>query len=541
MDPEEAVRWALDYQGGQRETDEAIINEFQAGNRTLDVSVKFSVIRRNMYWYISSGGTYVPPSLGDDLYDYLGDEYLFYEKGIPYITFSKDFWVPSAPKQNDFHVSGTTENKAKLDGSIPVYKPELDGNKVDFLKNISKSITIAADEDKSVTSGGWDVIRKKPESWKKWYEEEGARERDEYTLRNGDIRTKEYGDAWKRKTLYRQIISDYTEMDGIDFGNVLSEIYQISGYFPNGNPYISFAGKDWYTSSKSAQNVCSEQSFSASPEYEFIVGEKKVDWTASSTTKPLFETQSIIADHTYDGLSPARAKALHDAIWANNNSDKLYHLTRYLGLRYWEPPYNLARKNMPEEWAQAYADITSMELLGAVFNQGISGLRGINQSRNLSSNAVQGSRQAESVVINDPTKLLATQAEREAAQIAAQKESEIASTRGWFDEAGNPYWPKNDGFINTPVKIRLEKGTLFSRYGSTRGRYAAPAGTTYEMRSLAPGTENEMVWEVIKPFDGFGGEVAPWFDQPGGGIQYQFKESVQWLKENGYIKEFIER
>ena len=31
------------------------------------------------------------------------------------------------------------------------------------------------------------------------------------------------------------------------------------------------------------------------------------------------------------------------------------------------------------------------------------------------------------------------------------------------------------------------------------------------------------------------GKIAPWFDQPGGGIQYQFTQSIEELIQSGYL------
>jgi hypothetical protein len=32
------------------------------------------------------------------------------------------------------------------------------------------------------------------------------------------------------------------------------------------------------------------------------------------------------------------------------------------------------------------------------------------------------------------------------------------------------------------------------------------------------------------------GEVAPWFEQPGGGWQYQLPQNVEWYIENGFLE-----
>ncbi|AFK85433.1 MULTISPECIES: TNT domain-containing protein [Thermoanaerobacterium] len=44
------------------------------------------------------------------------------------------------------------------------------------------------------------------------------------------------------------------------------------------------------------------------------------------------------------------------------------------------------------------------------------------------------------------------------------------------------------------------------------------------------------VYEVVKPFEGLEGKTAPWFDQPGGGIQYKMPKTIKELINEGYIR-----
>ncbi|MGG1312690.1 TNT domain-containing protein [Cohnella laeviribosi] len=89
-----------------------------------------------------------------------------------------------------------------------------------------------------------------------------------------------------------------------------------------------------------------------------------------------------------------------------------------------------------------------------------------------------------------------------------------------------------------PKKVTLQPGTRIDRYGLETGKFVSPEGTPYEMRSLAPGTETKpyTVYEVVKSLDALGGKIAPWFDQPGGGIQYKFDQSIKELIEGGYLR-----
>ena len=120
--------------------------------------------------------------------------------------------------------------------------------------------------------------------------------------------------------------------------------------------------------------------------------------------------------------------------------------------------------------------------------------------------------------------------------------ADITITEGagskWFKADGTPKWPDNDGFTGTPSKTTLQPGTKIDRYGSTSGKFVAPEGTPYGQRALPPGAESSPYnsYEVIKPFEVNSGTTAPWFDQPGGGTQYQTPMSMQDLIDQGFIK-----
>lgn len=110
----------------------------------------------------------------------------------------------------------------------------------------------------------------------------------------------------------------------------------------------------------------------------------------------------------------------------------------------------------------------------------------------------------------------------------------------WLDEAGNVRWPPNRGFAHDPVEEVLSVGARLDRYGRPSGRFVSPEGTPYSARSLAPGTDPDSyrVYEVIKPIDGVAaGKASPWFDEVGLGTQYELPNSVQWLLDNGYLRE----
>lgn len=115
----------------------------------------------------------------------------------------------------------------------------------------------------------------------------------------------------------------------------------------------------------------------------------------------------------------------------------------------------------------------------------------------------------------------------------------VDSTKNWKKLDGSINWPENDGFFETPSNLTLKPGTKIDRYGNSLGKFVSPTGTPYEARSLAPGTENSSYhsYRVIKPINVLAGKTAPWFDQPGGGIQYKLPMTIQELIDLGYLME----
>ena len=99
-------------------------------------------------------------------------------------------------------------------------------------------------------------------------------------------------------------------------------------------------------------------------------------------------------------------------------------------------------------------------------------------------------------------------------------------------------WPKNDGFASTPIDEVLQPGTRIDRYGSDFGSFTSPEGIPYEMRAVAPGTDLKpySVFEVVEPINVKAGDIAPWFDEPGGGIQYLLPDTVDELLDAGILR-----
>ena len=119
----------------------------------------------------------------------------------------------------------------------------------------------------------------------------------------------------------------------------------------------------------------------------------------------------------------------------------------------------------------------------------------------------------------------------------------IYGNQGRFKEAnGSTKWPPNDGAVKGTVHdFTLVKGTIVDRFGYPGGSYISPYGTPYTSRALAPDSLDKpyYVYRVLKPFPVEAGTIAPWFNMPGGGIQYKLTQSVQWYKDMGYLEEII--
>jgi hypothetical protein len=105
-----------------------------------------------------------------------------------------------------------------------------------------------------------------------------------------------------------------------------------------------------------------------------------------------------------------------------------------------------------------------------------------------------------------------------------------------------PYWPPNSGYLGESTRTHLEAGTRIDRYGYPGGTYVSPEGTPFPARALPPTYEAEKpyyVYEVTKPLRVKSGRIAPWFGQPGMGVQHELPLSVEALVELGYLKVIV--
>lgn len=94
-----------------------------------------------------------------------------------------------------------------------------------------------------------------------------------------------------------------------------------------------------------------------------------------------------------------------------------------------------------------------------------------------------------------------------------------------------------------PGPAHLEVGDLLDRFGPDTGRFAHPLGTPFPQRSLPPSSVSAPYhrYEVLADL-GPGiveGPVAPWFGQPGGGIQFVFPRPIRWYLDQGMLGELV--
>lgn len=102
------------------------------------------------------------------------------------------------------------------------------------------------------------------------------------------------------------------------------------------------------------------------------------------------------------------------------------------------------------------------------------------------------------------------------------------------------FYPENAGFAGATERTFLMPGQTIDRYGGSGvSRFFSPQGTADWRRSLPPGTTGQPLrtFEVVKPFEVESGTIAPWFNQPGGGLQYRSPVKLEILLKRGIIKE----
>lgn len=95
------------------------------------------------------------------------------------------------------------------------------------------------------------------------------------------------------------------------------------------------------------------------------------------------------------------------------------------------------------------------------------------------------------------------------------------------------------GFLNGKYKESvLSPGTTLNRIGSNPdGRYFSPKGASFGEKSLPPFMKSQpnSDYIVLKEIPIKEGIAAPWFDEPGMGIQYLSDLTIEELEKGNYI------
>ncbi|KQM63573.1 MULTISPECIES: glycohydrolase toxin TNT-related protein [unclassified Sphingomonas] len=87
----------------------------------------------------------------------------------------------------------------------------------------------------------------------------------------------------------------------------------------------------------------------------------------------------------------------------------------------------------------------------------------------------------------------------------------------------NKGWPPNNGAAGPERLTTLSAKTKLDRYGGEGGGYMSPSGESFPSRAMRgdPPTDPPNLYTVRKDMPVAEADIAPWFDQPGGGKQYR--------------------
>ncbi|KAF9999539.1 hypothetical protein BGZ79_006851 [Entomortierella chlamydospora] len=117
---------------------------------------------------------------------------------------------------------------------------------------------------------------------------------------------------------------------------------------------------------------------------------------------------------------------------------------------------------------------------------------------------------------------------------------------------GSYTYPPQNGFqldnSGNPIQgnITLLPGALLDRFGSEYGSFMSPADAPYPQRALPPSNldtpadgkypYNYHVYKVVKDLVVLAGPIAPYFGQPGQGVQYFTYGNIMSLVAGGFLE-----
>ena len=123
---------------------------------------------------------------------------------------------------------------------------------------------------------------------------------------------------------------------------------------------------------------------------------------------------------------------------------------------------------------------------------------------------------------------------------------QLTGSENWPGQKGDP---NIDGFVKGEYqKTTLSPGDKIDRFGSDYGHFFGNIGESKEMRAMSPNSDfkNYNQYEILMDLPVLKGKIAPWFDQPGGGIQFKldpfFAKQIMSIPsdETAIIKKLIE-
>jgi len=123
---------------------------------------------------------------------------------------------------------------------------------------------------------------------------------------------------------------------------------------------------------------------------------------------------------------------------------------------------------------------------------------------------------------------------------------QLTGSENWPGQKGDP---NIDGFVKGEYqKTTLSPGDKIDRFGSDYGHFFGNIGESKEMRAMSPNSDfkNYNQYEILMDLPVLKGKIAPWFNQPGGGIQFKldpfFAKQIMSIPsdEAAIIKKLIE-
>ena len=191
------------------------------------------------------------------------------------------------------------------------------------------------------------------------------------------------------------------------------------------------------------------------------------------------------------------------------------------------PKYNIERikENIKESRLARESSNFDQYLAKEKFQKTLMGMEPMDRQRYL-----QWHEYAESgIMVQDRVKLLSW--ERPVNSKLYLENKAVYDNPKYFDQlTGNENWPGQkgdpniDGFLKGEYqKTTLSPGDKIDRFGSDYGHFFGNIGESKEMRAMSPNSDfkNYNQYEILMDLPVLKGKIAPWFNQPGGGIQFK--------------------